>query len=219
MLKKSLLAVVVALLPTALRSTAGEADFHISAVEKLVAEIKAVLPAGWDVAFEPTELTRGRVRLQISITSAEELPVEHLYPGMPARLARQDLPREKVELWLAFMREFTPEQYATTKKRNDARIHQRRLFVERYLKGIRFYSKGEDPPAPFQFEPQTDAQMRLVQEYAFVWINTEPDPLPTHRYGPLSLWYAYETLEIHDAKKNKEYLAIVAAMEKLFEAY
>jgi hypothetical protein len=97
---------------------------------------------------------------------------------------------------------------------------ERRQFVKQRLKEVKLNAKGEDPPAPFQFEPRSVPEARMIREYAFLWLATEPEQLPSHRFGTLSMWYwGEDTVEIHDVERDKQYRQLAASLERIVTAY
>jgi hypothetical protein len=201
-----------------LANAAPNVERDVADLEQLVSEVKKIVPAGWNLKFDVGEFYLRETRPVLTITSAEDLPVQHFGPGMPA--GDPPIEREKVTLWLAFMAYKSPAEHAAARARNNLRTYDRREFVKQRLKGVKFGGKGEDPPAPFQFSPQSAQESRLVREYAFLWLATEPEPLPSHHYGTLSMWYwGEDTIEIHDAERDKQYRQIAKGLERIVTAY
>ena len=44
--------------------------------------------------------------------------------------------------------------------------------------------------------------------------------MPSHHYGTLSMWYwGEDTIEIHDAERDKQYRLIAKGLEQIVTAY
>ena len=201
-----------------LANAAPDVARNVADLEQLVSEVKKIVPAGWDLKFDVAELYLRDMRPVLTVTSAEELPVQHFGPGMPG--GGPAIEREKVTLWLAFMAYKSPAEHAAARERNDALTNTRREFVKQRLTEVKFGGKGEDPPPPWQFSPRSASEARLVREYAFLWLATEPEPLPSHHYGTLSMWYwGEDTIEIHDAERDQQYQQIAKGLERILTSY
>lgn len=201
-----------------LANAAPDVERNAADLERLVSKVKKIVPAGWDLKFDVAELYLRDMRPVLTVKSAEELPVQHFGPGMQS--GGPPIEREKVTLWLAFMAYKSPAEHAAARARNDALTNERREFVKQRLKGVEFGGKGEDPPRPWQFSPRSALEARLIREYAFLWLATEPEQLPSHHYGTLSMSYGgKDTIEIHDAERDKQYRQIAASLERIVTAY
>jgi hypothetical protein len=197
---------------------ARDVERNVADLEQLVREVKKFVPEGWNLQFDVAESYLGDMRPVLTISSAEELPVQRFGMGM----ASSDPPfeREKVKLWLAFMAYKSPAEHAAARELIERLTRERREFVEQRLQQLEIASKGEDPPSPGQFRPRSAAEGRLVREYAFLWLATEPESLPSHHYGTLSMWYwGEDTIKIHDSQRDKEYQQIAAGLEQIVTAY
>ena len=45
---------------------------------------------------------------------------------------------------------------------------------------------GPNPFPPFDYHPKNEAERKLLLEYAFVWVNTEPCRLPNYHFRQLA---------------------------------
>ncbi len=189
----------------------------VAELEKLIAEVTKAVPPGWNVEFDVADLYLGGMRPVLKVTSAKELPVEYLGPGMPP--PPPHIQHEKVTVWLAFMMRLTPQEYQAARKRNEMLASKRRQFIEEHIKNVPFGGKGEDPAPPFAFRPRSAAEGTLVRQYAFLWLATEPANLPNHYYGGLSLWYWPGTIKIHVDRGQKEYSQIIDALNEIISPY
>jgi len=160
------------------------------------------------------------------IRSEGKLPVE--YVGFIGRRAAGDDPNPYIVQKIAqvefeFFPYLTPQDYAKTRKTNDELEKHREQYEERRFGKMRFQNKGELSPLSFvsPFEDRTP----FLKEYAFLWLRTEPKPLPTHYYGTLAVethdippvWSG--TIKIHQAQKEAEHQAIMEVLESLFRPY
>ncbi len=204
----------------------ADAKQDVAQLDKLIAQIEKILPAGWTVAFEVANDHCGRSRPKLVVQSAEKLPAEYIGSiGQPPAGSDPSpyIVQENVKVEFAFVPYMTHQEYATTRKQNEDLGRRRRQFEKSRLKQEQSRYKGGFTATTYQ--RQTGDKSPLVREYAFFWLNTEPKPLPTHHYGTLSV----ETLDlhhmsdisvtIHDAQKDKEFHQIVAELEKIFVPY
>jgi len=185
----------------------------------LIRDIQKELPNGWTVEFKVAEHYLGSMRPVVLISSAEELPIEFVVPSPPP--GEPEIQREKATMWLAFMPYLTQHEFDAARQRNDDRTQQRRQFVDENLKNMRFSGKVGDaePKPPWGFSPRSEAETRLVNQYAFLWLTTEPERLPSHRYGTLSMWFGQPPITIHEAKREREFREIITAVERLVTPY
>jgi hypothetical protein len=203
-------------------STASVADEKQDArqLEQLIATVKSLLPPGWEVAFEVKNDHCGRARPKLVIRSTEKLPVEHMGPGMGPS---PNINQENVTIEVTFVPYITTEDYAAARKRNDDLERHRRQYEENRLKQRQSAYKGGFTPA--SYERQTRDKSPVVREYAFLWLSTEPQELPTHHYGTLAVatydlpYMSSHMIKIHNTPKDKEYQQIVGGLEKIFVPY
>ena len=133
-----------------------------------------------------------------------------------------DTSQRHVTVDIAFVPYMTPDDRATTHQRNEELERRRRQYEETRLNQRQSRYKGGFTPATYQM--QTGDKSPIIREYAFFWLNTEPQPLPTHRCGNFSV-VTYDLnglsypVKIHDDRKDGEYAQIVAALEKIFVLY
>lgn len=86
-------------------------------------------------------------------------------------------------------------------------------------------AKSERPYPPETYAPQSHEEARTVGEYAFLWLNTRPEPLPSHHYRSLS--FRLEPLQsspgltasISDERAEKQYGDILQGLEALARPY
>jgi len=194
-------------------------DDDVAQVEGLIRDIQKELPNGWTVEFKVAEHYLGSMRPVVLISSAEELPIEFVVPSPPP--GEPEIQREKAAMWLAFMPYLAPLEFDAARQRNDDRTHQRLQFVEADLKDVPFAGKVGDtePKPPWGFSPRSATERRFVQQYAFLWLATEPEQLPSHRYGTLSMWFGRPPITIHDDQRDKEFQQIAEGVQHLLTPY
>jgi hypothetical protein len=167
---------------------------------------------------------------QLQISSQEKLPIYYLgMAGRPSTMG--DRPPEpdaiqQVKMDFVVMPYMSPQEYELARNRNAALEQRRREYEERRLGQQQSRYKGGFTPATY--ESRTGTTTPFLREYAFLWLNTEPQPLPTHYYGPLSFRttalgrfedFDIPELKILNAEKNQEYLQIVTGLRKLMVSY
>jgi hypothetical protein len=190
---------------------------HDSArLSEVIAQIDRLLPAGWTVAFD---VKNDRPKLVIS--STEKLPVEYMGPGKSGN-PEIDTNHQYVTADISFAPYVTPEVWAKTHRRNEELERQRRQYEETRLNQRQSRYKGGFTPATY--ERQTGDESPIIREYALFWMNTEPQPLPTHHCGQFSV-VTYDLnqlsypVKIHDERKDREFAQIIAGLEKIFVLY
>ena len=212
------------------RSVEASEKEDIAQLEQLITQVEKILPAGWTAAFEVANEPCGRsgpsVQPLLVVKSSEKLPVEYSSSiGRPAAGADPSpyVVHDVVKIEFAFVPYMSPSDYATARKKNEDLDLQRRTFEERRLNKKQSNYKGGFNPATYP--RQTGDKSPLVREYAFVWLNTEPRPMPTHHYGSLAVathdlrgTTSVEVI-IHDAAKNQQFKHILDGLEKIFVPY
>jgi hypothetical protein len=212
------LVAISTVLLTVARAFAAEPDVveDVHQLEKLVAEVRGVVPDGWSVELKiSTEYLRS-VRPVIVITSDKKLPVEHLGINPPAAGQAE---KETVKIWMAFMAYLSPDEHAAAQARNERLKLERLEFFEKHLQQGEYAWMGPPPPSPDSIEPRSPVDLRLARQYALLWLATEPTQLPTHYYGQLAVWHDPHGIAIHDAEGKKQYEQIVEGLERILTPY
>jgi hypothetical protein len=196
------------------REDAAELDTIIADIEKLV-------PAGWTVVFEVKNDRCGSSRPKIVISSTEKLPVEYMGPGKSGNRAI-DTASRKVAIDITFVPYMTPADRAKAQQQNQELERQRRHYEETRLNQRQSSYKGGFTPTTYQW--QTGDKSPIIREYALFWLNTEPQPLPSHHCGRFSIHtFDLDTvtnpMQIHDERRAKEFDRIVDGLKKLFVPY
>jgi hypothetical protein len=217
--------------PMLVASVPSRADERgdVAQLDQLMAQIKPMLPAGWSVKFEISN-SLFQYKPQLQISSQEKLPIYYLgMAGRPSSVG--DRPPEpdaiqEVKMDFALMPYMSPQEYELVRTRNEALERKRREFEVSRLGIEQSNFKGGVTPASFEWQTRTTTP--FLREYAILWLNTEPQPLPTHYYGSLSFRttalgrfedFDIPELKIFNAEKNQEYLQIVGGLRKLLSSY
>ncbi len=191
-------------------------------LEGLLERMQKILPPGWSVSSKLANRdapSRPGWHPTVVIQSKDALPVEHFYPGMGPDEAPK-ISREKVTVFFVASRYVSWDQYAVVQQQNESLLEKRRAFRNEKLKFIPWGYKGAEPIPPDAFEPRTKAETRRIREYAFLWISTQPKPLPTHFAENLSFeMHLPGSIEIHDPKKSQEYKQLLESVEKIIVPY
>jgi len=207
---------------------AGDVEEDVARLDELQTNIKAILPSGWAVNIELSDEkipNRRGSYPTLAIKSNEPLPVEHFYPGMPGRSvdepeAAPKITREFVALYFVALPRMSPQEYATRRESNDALRDRRSKFEFDHLKKIARAHKGDGPIPPDAFEARTEDEVRLIRQYAFLWISTRPQPLPTNYTDHFSfVMHLPGSMRIHNAEKSTEYGRLLEAVQKIIVPY
>ena len=179
-----------------------ESAKSVDQLQKLLETIKQQVPDGWHVKID---FTPGR---GIVIRSEDLLAVRYHYPSGPGRgVDEPDEPpeQEQVEIRLGSMPYMLPATWKRKSAENARRKHLRTHYVKHALDGIRYGTKGGSPSPPHAFLPRSEDEQRRKNEYAFFWMRTVPEKLPTHHYRELSFSFVENYyLEIVDPQKAKQ---------------
>jgi hypothetical protein len=192
------------------------------ALERLQAEIRRDLPAGWTATINPAFRESPQIANEkpaVVISSADKLDIETQFPG--AAPGQEPFKESRhVEIVLAVCPFLTPEQYAGARKKNEE-VTMLRSDSERKLRDIPWAYKGGSPIPPSAFRPRDDRDRRLVLEYALLWNRAELQPLPTHYVERLSfdLTVPAEHSRIADRSKAEQYAGIIKALNQLLTPY
>jgi hypothetical protein len=160
-----------ALLTLSLPLLAGDQERSAESFEKLRAECIKLAPAGWAV--------------ELTLVDAKN-PAK---PGdCPAIVIHTEKSLEPVAIRLMTLPYVSPIEYAAIKRRNDEHANQRlAMFKRMKTEKVNATATGSEPSPPSAFQPTSYTEIRRVWEYAFLWLETEPEPLPTHRFEILTL--------------------------------
>jgi hypothetical protein len=195
----------------------ADAKQNAAQLDQIIAHVEKMLPAGWTVAFEVARDSRPK----LVISSTADLPVEYMGPGKSGDPAI-DTSQRHVTVDIEFVPYMTPDDRAKAHQRNEELERRRRQYEETRLNQRQSRYKGGFTPATYQL--QTGDKSPIIREYAFFWLTTEPQPLPTHHCGKFSV-VTYDLnrlsypIKIRDERKDGEYAQIVAALEKIFVPY
>lgn len=197
---------------------------QLKTLEKLLIEVRQVLPAGWEAELSPSAEDRPLEDVPVLvIRSKAPLRVEHFYPGMSNEVETQIRDRsrlETVELRIVCQPFVSPRRYQELSLLNQQRERVRAEFVNTQLRGLAWAYKGGAPMPPSAFEPKNDAERRLVREYQLLWLNTQPLELPTHYYRSLAFRLEQDhSLAIQEESAAATYQQLQASVQKIILPY
>ncbi len=206
---------------------AGDERQDWEQLQQALADFKRVAPAGWTVAgrlTDPANPRRRGSRPAIVIESDEPLPAEfHIRNPNGVAEGSQPAPKtslETVRLSFVVAPFLSPEDQATARAATAALLQRRLRFEADLLKQVRYAHMGPEPIPPSAFAPRTEAETRLVTQYALLWVSTQPQPLPTHHADGLSFeMRSPGAITIHDAAKSAEYAKLLEDVRKTFVPY
>jgi hypothetical protein len=159
-------------------------------LEQLSSEVASVIPMGWKVEISPTDKGKEQRNWDLDIPCLivyREKPTLGYFSGLNNALS-VDAPKpesQSVLFHFLSLPYLSATEYRSTKERNDAE-RETRLRAEKKLTGIRCFHMGPHPFPPSAYEPQNDAERKLVREYGFVWADTRLQSLPEYTYRHLS---------------------------------
>ena len=200
----------------------------------LMAEVQKLLPSGWWVEMTP-DVPHEVVRIRLPELDWPHLVVWYTekvrvsYPNAPNPPARTEgdaeVPDDALELVairVVCRPAMTPDAYRVAMNDNRERLKRRERFEARLRRGdsIRYGFMGPAPIPPWAFEPRGSNESESVRQYSFLWMETEPIVLPTHRYQTLSMTVDFEPhVHIHDAAIAAQKEALQSGIGKLLTAY
>jgi hypothetical protein len=195
----------------------ADAQQDAAQLGEIIAQIERMLPAGWTVTFEVSRDSRPK----LVISSTTELPVEYMGPGKSGD-STIDTSQRRVTVDMAFVPFMTPDDRAKAHQRNQELERRRRKHEESRLNQRQSRYKGGFTPVTYQL--RTGDESPIIREYALFWMNTEPQPLPTHHCGKLSIsTYDLDSItnpiKIHDERRAQEFRNIVGGLNKVFVPY
>lgn len=199
---------------------ADDATDQAAQLEQLLAEVQQTLPAGWSAEITPTEKwpTHRRTNAPGLVVYRHE-NVQGYYDAPNPGSDGPETQSTEVMFMFTAMPYLTQPQYRNLKNDNETR-GQTRLEFEKKLKDIPGGYMGANPWPPGAYEPADESQRNLIRQYAFVWLNTEPHPLPNYSYNHLSFdGYMQENLVCEKSTDQKELATVRALLLKLLNRY
>ncbi len=196
---------------------------------KLRDEVRKSLPPGWRAEVTP-ETPREIVenidfhfdRCRLLVWHEEKTLGRWNGPNGPGRLSEEeaelDFKSVTPTLDLIVTKHFTPAEFEKAAGENIAHQRQRLDFEKQNLGPAVFM--GSRPYPPSAYRPETPERKELVRQYALLWTQTEPQPLPTHSFEQLSLEVRLRNdLELKDPQISKQRHDLETAILRLLTAY
>lgn len=171
-------------------STAPAADTReakeAATLHQLLAEVKLLLPKGWEAVLSPTHEDLGAIdepgliiRTKTKVKTSTQFP--NPAPGQE--------PTTRDQIFQVHYRSFPfmddkAVQAATTKnaERNRLRVD----FEATHLREVDAGFMGNRPIPPGHYSPKNDVEKEAHLIYSLLWLRTEPEAIPSHRYKNLS---------------------------------
>jgi hypothetical protein len=201
-------------------------------LKQLLGEVQKVLPEGWHAALTPE--VPETIACEFRQPTASGLMIWRddraigRYVGLklaPGSMDAEFQP-QRVFFQLCSMDQITPEQYRVAAERNasnDAKRHefQHKLKDAGIKNSLAFVIKDDEPPlAPSTYKPQTPEQNELIRQYASLWVQTEPQALPTCYYRTLAFNADFdEHFMLQDGDLDSERQEVKKAILKIVTAY
>ncbi|QDT39579.1 hypothetical protein [Stratiformator vulcanicus] len=192
-------------------SVAGDLEESANSFERIADRIEAGLPAGWEIvrSNQPAILIR----------SSEPLLAERIIFNPNPDDAPQKEPHS-IEISFRIVPYLSPLEQARQTSFNAAKELKRERFAKEQLSGIRSAHMGPTPLPPYAFKPESPDEQARVRRYAFLWVETEPERLPTHHAEGLSfVMFRDHYLRIIDPSKAEELEAVISAAEEIVVPY
>ena len=178
----------------------------------LLRELQAALPPKWGVRLGSQP---GQASLMVDRTEKADGIVEiDNGPDTPNKPTPQE-----VLFSFQSMPYVTPEEYRKRYQENAVK-NQARLKFEEKLRGMSFAHKGPQPIPPSAYNPATEAERQLIQEYEALWRNTEPVRLPGYFYRNMAFsGYMMENTTFTNPEVTKEIESVREALGKILKRY
>lgn len=191
-------------------------------LEALHGKFQKMLPKGWSATLDLLDAERpdqpGSTPA-IVIQSDTPLEVSWSVPSSPPG-DQLHINREPVVIRLIAMPFVPPEKYTALRQHNQKLAEICEQFTRTEMSAIPWAHKGALPLPPSAFSPETDPEKRLVRHYAYLWMRSQPTPLPTHYEGTLSFDLRLPFgIQVRDTAKSQEYLRIQQSLAKLLTPY
>jgi hypothetical protein len=213
----------------AIAPVAADERSDAKSFQELLVKINDRLPSGWIVeaalTVSPKDLLRPGPYPTLIIKSTVPLPLEFVGINLPGRSSDEPKPPPRINpdvVTLRFVaRPFMSSRtYAAAREHNEVLQKKRLEFERQHLKDVASAHMGPEPIPPHAYRPRSEREIELVRQYAFLWLSTEPQLLPTHFTDDLSFaLYDLGDFTIHDADKDKEYHQILESIQELITPY
>lgn len=141
-------------------------------------------------------------------------------PGAAANDSKTQLFQHVSRIWA--MRPYVPpDRFPFIRAENDRLEHQRLEFEKRLISlGIEGgQGMGPAPLGPSSFRPRTPEQRGLVNEYRLLWLQTEPQRLPTHHYAGLSFEEELPRWAFTDEQQGIRFGEVIQKVEAILRPY
>lgn len=201
-------------------------------LKQLLGEIQKVLPEGWHAALTP-EVPEA-ISCELRQPTASGLMIWRQdkavgrYVGLklaPGSMDAEFQP-QRVFFQMCSMGLISPEQYreaADRNAKNDARRHefQHKLKDAGIKNSLAFLIKDDEPPLPpSSWRPKTPEQNELIRQYGLLWVQTEPQALPTHSYRDLAFNIDFDDhFMLQDDDLGSERQEVKKAISKIVTEY
>jgi hypothetical protein len=213
----------IALLTLSSPLLAAEQERSAESFEKLRAECIKLAPSGWAVELmlvDAKNPSKPGDCPAIVIHTEKDVEQDHQIPNSSSAITASRA-TEPVAIRLVAQPYVSPIEYGAIKRRNDEHANQRITMFKR-LKAEKVNSTltGTEPLPPSAFRPTSYTEIRMVWEYAFLWLATEPEPLPTHRFETLTLKVdAPQDVTIRNQTVAGQLKALLEAINKTLTPY
>ena len=203
--------------------SAADQDRNAESFEKLRAECIKLAPTGWTVELmlvdaknsaKPGDCPAIVIHTDKNVEQEHEV-INSAPSATPIRTT------DPLAIRLVAQPYVSPIEYAATKRRNDEHANQRLAMFKR-LKTEKVNSAfmGPEPIPPSAFRPNSYTEIRLVWEYAFLWLETEPESLPTHRFEVLTLKIdSPQGVTIRDQVMANQMQTVLDSIRKILTPY
>jgi hypothetical protein len=230
----AILCATILILPLILQAAEPAAD-QASQLEQLSVEIGKILPNGWTVAVWPATKSKSIFSLNnnpsfivyrneacfAEFTNAANLPVQaqaSISNGRPTA-RNPDLKPMEITFRFSAMPFMSKEEYKKAKQENDSKLNTR-MESAKTLRGINWSHMGPEPIPPSAYEPQNENERNRVRQYAYVWLNTQPQALPDLYFQRLSFKAdLMEDVRCSDKQIEEEVKRVREKVVQLFSKY
>lgn len=199
---------------------ADEDANRVALLEEVATKVRKLLPASWEVTITPSaDDFSGSDEPALVVRTKQPVATLTQYPN-PAP-GQKPLAKEVIVSVRFECRPFvSQEAHANATKRNLAMRDERLAFAAKHLSKVQTGYMGNPPIPPGHHTPENAEQQRAVLEYAFLWLRTVPEELPSHHYRNLSFDrnYAFYTT-MADPAKAKEFNKLLDKLDEILTPY
>ena len=168
-------------------------------LKQLLGEVQKVLPEGWRAALTPEvpETVACEFRQPeasgLMIWRQEKAVGRYVGLRLPAGSSDAEFQPQRVFFQMLLMERISPKQFQEAAAKNESNERVRREFQKKLQDAgvknsvIDLVTTSMKPVPPSTYKPKTPEQKELIRQYGLLWVQTEPQALPTHSFQELAI--------------------------------